>query len=94
VLAPLDLPGDVLQDRHIPLDAKPFHVNDRLGSCHPLFLPEAESLCGREVYEAKRIRSHYLPLLTGRLPGLYTPLRYNAEPYSILSKLRLCAFAE
>jgi len=29
---------------------------------------------GREVYEAKRIRSHYLPLLKGRLPGLCMPL--------------------
>ena len=49
---------------------------------------------GRGVYEAKRIRSHYLPSLTGRLPGFCTPLRYNAKPHSILSMPRLCAFAE
>ena len=46
------------------------------------------------VYEAKRIRSHYLPLLIGRLPGFCTLLRHNAKPHSILSMTRLCAFVE
>ena len=44
--------------------------------------------------DAKRIRSHYLPLPTERLPGFCTPLRYNAKPHSILSMPRLCAFAD
>jgi hypothetical protein len=43
---------------------------------------------------AKRIRSHYLLPLTGKLPAFCTPLRYNAKPHSILSMPRLCAFAE
>ena len=46
------------------------------------------------VYKAKRIRSHYLPLLTVRLPGFCRPLRHNAKPHSTLSMPRLCAFAE
>ena len=49
---------------------------------------------GRRVYEAKRIWSHYLPLLTERPPGLCTPLRRYAKPHSILSMPRLCAFAD
>jgi hypothetical protein len=49
---------------------------------------------GRGLYEAKRIRSHYLPLPAERLPGFCTPLRYNAKPHSILSMARLCVFAE
>ena len=35
------------------------------------------------VYEAKRIRSHYLPSPTGRLRGFCMPLRYNAKPHSL-----------
>jgi hypothetical protein len=50
--------------------------------------PKPARTRGGGVYEAKRIRSLYLPLLTGRLPGLCTPLRYNAEPHSILSMPR------
>jgi hypothetical protein len=49
---------------------------------------------GRGVCGAKRIRSLYLPSLTGRPPELCTPLRYKAEPHSILSMARLCAVAE
>jgi hypothetical protein len=39
---------------------------------------------GRGVSEAKRIRSHYFASMTGRPPGLCTPLRYKAGPHSIL----------
>jgi hypothetical protein len=49
---------------------------------------------GTGVYEAKRIRSHYPPLLRGRFPGFCTPLRYNAKPHSILSMPRLSGVAE
>ena len=50
--------------------------------------PNPAGTGGRGVYEAKRIRSHYLPLLTGRLPGFCPPFRYNANPHSILSMPR------
>jgi len=43
---------------------------------------------------AKRIRSHYLPSLAGRLPGFCEPRRHSGEPASILSMARLCAFAD
>ena len=40
--------------------------------------PKRGGAAGRGVYEAKRIRSHYLPLLAGRLAGLCTALRSSA----------------
>jgi len=50
--------------------------------------PNPAGAGGRAVYEANRIRSHCLPLLTGRLPGFCPPFRYNANPHSILSMPR------
>jgi hypothetical protein len=64
------------------------------GLCPPCILAKPASAAGREVCGAKRIRSLYLPLSTGRLPGFCTFLRYSDKPYSILSMLRLCAFEE